>query len=237
MAESSSFTKLVGTIRVGDAELQGEVLETAPGLAVVEFGPGEAREVPVGSKVDLLIEAPGVDVAVEARVALSRRRPEGERVRLELSEAASEAVREALRSVRSVRIGIRGQKRAERVRLATLDDGVEIESALLDISAKGLGVVVRPPDEGKMAKAQAGVRPEDAWVLQVCLRLPGNERDLRLIGVVRYRMWTRGSVKYGIELDGERTAQAFPDERQTVAEHLIGYQQALLQRGALREAG
>lgn len=190
---------------------------------------GSLREVPVGGSIALALAGdPPTELSGLVQQWRQGEHEDQLRVALELDDVG--VVEEAIRRQRATRIAIQGE-RAVRVAIETVQGEVAVETALLNISEKGLGLLVRFEDDRALAAAQAQIPVGEAWTLHVSLVLPGNAHELRLACRVVYRSAATRCVKYGLQIDEPRTRSAFPAQ-QSVAEHMMRYQQSLLQRRA-----
>jgi len=232
MSESSRDERpVIVHYRVDAAEYEGRVVEvTANSMRVVGLAEGAVSAVPIHRPLMFHLKGGNLteSVPLDAHVTFWRKDPDGEWMLVELAEEDVSTVRDAMRPHRAVRIPVRVADPV-RVKAEDLRHEVAFEAALVDVSESGLGIILPGKEDRQVAAAMAAERDgADRWTFVFTFRLPGNRSDYLLIGEVRYRTWTRGCVKYGIQVDSERSAEAFPAQKDTLLGQMLAYQQALL---------
>ncbi len=104
-----------------------------------------------------------------------------------------------------------------------------VSASLGDISESGVSALLGAEADRALVKAQGSRPPTDRWKLRVTTRLPGNEEPLSVPGWVLYRVQADSMIKYGVEF--QSGVGTLPDGQvQTVAEHLIRYQDEVIRR-------
>ncbi len=225
---------VLATFAVGGQRYQGTVVEATHRDLRIRFDDaGTARAVPVDVDLALTLNGGSLDARLEVvgRVIFWRIENDGtEFVLVELPEEQIAAVRAALRAHRSIRIPVRGDS-AVRVRVESCGGEETVEAAMIDISESGIGLIMSTKDDQRLAAAVNREPIDTPWLVEVSFRLPGSGQDMVMIAEIRYRMWVRNCVKYGVRFDKARTQEAFPTQRQSICNQMMAYQQTLLRAG------
>jgi len=232
---SPDLSLLLARFEIEGVRYEGLVLEANSHAVRIAFPAGVARVFAINRPVCFTIGASSREtpMIVEGTPTDWRSAEDGEHVLFAMNEDDFAGVQSILWSDRGIRVPVRGEK-AVRVRLDTLSGEVSIETAMVDVSESGLGLILAARDDQKLAIAMrssaAGSEAADAWRVEVSFRLPGSDEEIFYIAEIHYRMWAKSCVKYGVSFDLERTAELYSDQVDTVGDQMARYQE-------LRKAG
>ncbi|HED64550.1 MAG TPA: PilZ domain-containing protein [Planctomycetes bacterium] len=220
---------LTVTLTVEGATFLGTLSDPTDPIIRVTFPHGSAPFIPLKESLTLLVDGEELPEPLDlcALPTSWHSSEEGDRVFFEVEERDRVRLRGAVHDQRSVRVPLRGA-RAVRVGLKTLSGDLSFESALVDISETGVGLIVSEKSDRLLCSAMLSESGEEReWYLELAFRLPGREEDSSVIAEIRYRRLSTGCVKYGLRFDQDRTNERFGDGATQVASLVGAYQERL----------
>lgn len=213
MAESVPNPKqsITVTLLVEGSGYVGTVDDAFDRTICVSFPRGTAPFLPLRRPVKLLAQGRPVseplDLQATPRSWYTTER--GDQVYFDVDEDSHVELMNAIVRNRSVRIPLRGE-RAVRVGVARLCGDLYLESALVDISETGAGVIVSEKTDGLLSAAMLADPSEDRGrSLELAFSLPDGRGEVRVVAELRYRRLAYRCVKYGLRFDGEATRARF----------------------------
>ncbi len=228
MSEPFDKPELVATFVTVGRRVSGIVVSATEHAFELRLPVGAGRVVPLGRESKLMLVGGSMEDSLDV-VATSvfwRESAEHDSVRFSASDSDLGEIRAALRSERAaIRVPVRG-RRALRAQLESTAGDFSIEAGIVDVSASGMGVIVGVKDDMRLAALLSHQTEGAVWRVKLTFHMPGNDAPMNVVAALRYRSFKQPFVKYGLRFDDESTRAAFPDQVQTVEQHLIGYEQA-----------
>lgn len=230
LAPSIRDMDLTATFTVDDVSYTGSVQSMADCSVAVAFGVQSVRALALPSKIQMTLSGGPLkeDLSASGNVRQWFSEGEEECLRIDIRDDQFAVLESAAFPKRASRTEVRGSK-AIRVSLTSLEGEAKASAAMVDISDSGVAVILTCADDLLLAQDSASLPAGKPWKLRLALQLPGNESELKFVGEIRYRMFTRKCIKYGVRFDNEATEATFPDEQLGIQGHIDRFRKTLNQ--------
>ncbi len=206
---------------------RGHVTRVADGSICMGCAVGSTRALPLPEQVRLKLSGANLaeELGLEAKLRQWTRDGEQELVRLDIRPDQFSILEAAVHPERSERTPVRGSK-AIRILVQPMEGEQQVTAALIDLSDTGLALILSQKDDMQLAQAESGTENPGPWNVRLSLQLPGKESALHCVGEIRYRMFTRKCIKYGIHFHEELSQATYPEEKLSIQEHVEWFRQS-----------